>query len=475
MLNSIISILPEILMVIFGLILLVIDVITKDENKAGVGYFGIAFILFTLVASIPSPGMKIFGFGNSLVWDGYSYAFFFVFAIAYVLSTLNSIDYLKKQNCNKGEFYLIMFFSIVGMMFMVSATELSVFYVGLETMAISMYILAGFNKANKASNEAGVKYFIIGAFSSGLLLYGMTYIYGYTGSLNYYEIAEMIKQNGAVSFNLKLGIVLMLSGFAFKVSAVPFHMWAPDVYSGAPTSATGFMTVAPKAAAFGALIRFVWVALDPAAAQWELFFSILAVLTMTYGNLVALAQKNVKRMLAYSAISHAGYGLMAVVAHNQVGYQAIALYMMIYGFMNIGAFTVLATLKSKGIIEDESLESFKGLSKKYPMASLAMLLFLFSLAGVPPLAGFIGKFQIFSAVISSKIYWLAIVGVLNSVVASYYYLRVTIYMYFKEPEEEVVSEMKPAAFVGILISSVAVVLIGIFPNFFINIIKSMII
>lgn len=475
MVNSIISILPEILMVIFGLILLVIDVITKDDNKSGVGYFGIAFIIFVLVASIPATGTKIFGFGNSLVWDGYSYAFFFVFAIAYILTTLSSVDYLKRHDMNQGEYYVIMFFSIVGMMFMVSATELSVLYIGLETMAISMYILAGFNKRNKASNEAGIKYFIIGAFSSGLMLYGLTFIYGYTGSFNYYEIADMIAKNGIMNFNLKIGIVMMLAGFAFKISAVPFHMWAPDVYSGAPTPMTGFMTVAPKAAAFGALIRFLWVALEPASSEWTLFFSILAVLTMTYGNLVALAQKNVKRMLAYSAIAHAGYGMMAVVAHNQIGYQAIALYMIIYGFMNIGAFTILATLKNKGMIEDESLESFNGLYKKHPIASFAMLLFMFSLAGVPPLAGFIGKFQIFSAVISSEIYWLAIIGVLNSVVAVYYYLRVTINMYFKEPEHDVDAEMKPAAFTGALIASVAVVAIGIFPNFFISIIKNMIV
>ena len=473
--NSIISILPEILMVTFGLILLVIDVMTKDKEKSGIGYFGIAFILFVMISSVPSLGAKIFGFGNSLVWDGYSYAFFLVFSIAYILTTLSSVDYLKKLNINKGEYYVIMFFSIVGMMFMVSATELAVFYVGLETMAISMYILAGFNRDNKQSNEAGIKYFIIGAFSSGIMLYGLTYIYGYTGSLNYYKIAEMIQANGAMNFNVKLGMVLMLTGFAFKVSAVPFHMWAPDVYSGSPTPVAGFMTVAPKAAAFGALIRFAWIALEPASAQWTFVFSILAALTMTYANLVALNQKNIKRMLAYAAISSAGYGLMAIAAHNQTSYQAIGLYMLIYGFMNIGAFTIIATLKSKGMIVDERIESFKGLSKKHPIAALAMMLFMFSLAGVPPLAGFIGKFQIFAAVIESKLYWLAIIGVLNSVVASYYFLRITVYMYFTEPVEEVTAEIKPAAFVGLIISSAAVILIGIFPSFFVNIIKAMIV
>jgi NADH-quinone oxidoreductase subunit N len=473
--QSIVAIMPELLMTIFGLMLIVIDIMSKDEKKSGVGYFGIAFILLTLLASIPIGGFKIHGFNNMLVWDSYAFAFFIIFAIAYILTTLGSVDYLKSNDINKGEYYIIMFFSIIGMMFMVSATDLSVFYLGLETMAISMYIMAGFNKKDKKSNEAGIKYFIIGAFSSGILLYGLSYVYGYTGSTKYVDIAGMIKSNGLESFNIKLGLVMMLTGFAFKISAVPFHMWAPDVYSGAPTPVTGFMTVAPKAASFGALIRFVWIALEPAQMEWKLFFSILAVLTMTYGNLVAIAQSNVKRMLAYSAISHAGYMLIGVVAGNELGYQSIALYMIIYGFMNIGAFTILSQLKNKGIIEDESLSSFAGLAKKHPLASVAMLIFMFSLAGIPPLAGFIGKFYIFSAAIKSGVVWLAIVGVINSVIGCYYYMRVTIFMYFKEPEVESYVDIKPASFIATFIAVIFVLLIGVFPGFFINIVNLMLV
>ena len=473
--QSIVAIMPELLMTIFGLMLIVIDIMSKDEKKSGVGYFGIAFILLTLLASIPIGGFKINGFNNMLVWDSYAFAFFIIFAIAYILTTLGSVDYLKSNDINKGEYYIIMFFSIIGMMFMVSATDLSVFYLGLETMAISMYIMAGFNKKDKKSNEAGIKYFIIGAFSSGILLYGLSYVYGYTGSTKYVDIAGMINSNGLESFNIKLGLVMMLTGFAFKISAVPFHMWAPDVYSGAPTPVTGFMTVAPKAASFGALIRFVWIALEPAQMEWKLFFSILAVLTMTYGNLVAIAQSNVKRMLAYSAISHAGYMLIGVVAGNELGYQSIALYMIIYGFMNIGAFTILSQLKNKGIIEDESLSSFAGLAKKHPLASVAMLIFMFSLAGIPPLAGFIGKFYIFSAAIKSGVVWLAIVGVINSVIGCYYYMRVTIFMYFKEPEVESYVDIKPASFIATFIAVIFVLLIGVFPGFFINIVNLMLV
>ena len=476
MAQSIVSILPEILMTIFGLLLIVIDVMAKDENKAGVGYFGIAFILLALLASVPPfNGFKIFGFNKMIVWDAYSFAFFMTFAFAYILSTLGSVDYLKERGINKGEYYIVMFFSIIGMMFMVSATDLTIFYLGLETMAISMYILAGFNKKDILSNEAGIKYFIMGAFSSGIFLYGLTYVFGYTGSTKYHVIAEFIKYNGIGHFSILFGLVLMFAGFAFKISAVPFHMWAPDVYNGAPTPVAGFMTVAPKAAAFGGMVRFLMVAGVPATAKWQLFFAILAVLTMTYGNLVAIAQNNVKRMLAYSAISHAGYMLIGLVSANDYGYKAIALYTMIYAFMNIGAFTLLSVLKNKGIIDDERLESFAGLAKKHPLYSLAMLIFMFSLAGIPPLAGFFGKFYIFMAAIKAKIYWLAIVGVLNSAVACYYYMRVTVYMYFKEPEYEVEANMGIPAFIATFMASIVVIIFTVFPSLLINIVKNMIV
>ncbi|KAA0257710.1 NADH-quinone oxidoreductase subunit N [Deferribacter autotrophicus] len=476
MAQSIVSILPEILMTIFGLLLIVIDVLAGEDRKSGVGYFGIAFVLLALIASIPPfNGFKIFGFNKMVVWDVYSYAFFLTFAFAYIMSTLGSVDYLKDRGINKGEYYVIMFFSIIGMMFMVSATDLSVFYLGLETMAISMYILAGYNKKELTSNEAGIKYFIMGAFSSGIFLYGLTYVFGYTGSTKYHIIAEFIRNNGVSHFSIIFGLILMFAGFAFKISAFPFHMWAPDVYSGAPTPVAGFMTVAPKAAAFGGMVRFLMVAGVPVVEKWQLFFAILAVLTMTYGNLVAIAQNNVKRMLAYSAISHAGYMLIGLVAANDIGYQAIALYTMIYAFMNIGAFTLLSVLKNKGIIDDERLESFAGLAKKHPLYSLAMLLFMFSLAGIPPLAGFIGKFYIFMAAIKAKIYWLAIIGVLNSAIACYYYMRVTVYMYFKEAEYDVEANLRPAAFIATFIASVVVLLLTVFPSLLINIVKSMIV
>jgi len=472
---NLLAIYPEAIMTIFGLVLVVLDVMSKDEKKSIVGYFGIAFIVITVLISWPPVGKKFLGFGNMVMWDTYSFVFFLIFGIAYTLTTLGSVSYLKENGILKGEFYTIMFFSIIGMMFMVSAFDLTVFYAGMETMAISMYIMAGFNKRCVRSTEAGIKYFIIGAFSSGLFLYGLTFVYGSTGSMNYLEIAAALKGEAAGLTTFKLGLVMMLAGFAFKISAVPFHMWAPDVYQGAPTPASGFMTVAPKAAAMAALIRFCWIALEPVSGMWAMFFSILAVITMTYGNLIALAQNNVKRMLGYSAIAHAGFMLIGLVSMNPEGYQSVALYAMIYAFMNIGAFTLLGVIKNKGMIDDERLESFAGLARKNPLYALGMLIFMFSLAGIPPLAGFIGKFQILMSAMKAELYWLAIIGGLNSALACYYYMRVTIFMYFKESEYEVESTVSRSAFITSFIGVVMVLVIGFFPSFFVNLVKTLLV
>lgn len=470
-----ISIAPEILMTIFALVMVVLDVMTSKEKKSMVGYFGIAFIIIVALVSEVRPGVKIPGFNNMVVWDTFSYVFFVIFGLAYTLTTLGSVEYMREKGILKGEFYTLMFFSVIGMMFMVSAYDLTVFYVGLETMAIAMYVLAGFNKHCAKSAESGVKYFIIGAFSSALMLFGMTYVYGATGTMNYMEIAEALRAGAAANPTLKIGLIMMLAGFAFKISAVPFHMWAPDVYQGAPTPIAGFMTVAPKAAAFASLVRFVWIALEPVAGLWGTFFAILAVLTMIYGNLVALAQTNVKRMLAYSAISHAGYMMIGLVSMNREGYQAIALYSLIYAFMNIGAFTLLGVLKNKGMVEDERIESFAGLAKKNPLYALGMLVFMFSLAGIPPLAGFIGKYMIFMAAMKAELYWLAVIGALNSALACYYYMRVTIYMYFNEPEYEVDATIGRSAFITSFIGALVIIGVGFFPSAFISFVKHLLV
>jgi NADH-quinone oxidoreductase subunit N len=393
--------------------------------------------------------------------------FFLIFAIAFILTVLSSVNYDFRKIPSVGEYYLITFISIIGMMFMASALDLSIFYIGLETMSISLYILAGYEKNNLKSNEAGIKYFIIGAFSSAIFLFGLSYIYGYTGSTKYYDIANMVANNGITSFNLKLGLVMMLAGFAFKISSVPFHMWAPDVYTGSPTPIAGFMTVAPKAAAFAGLIRYAWIAMGPAQSHWQLFFAILAVLTMTYGNFVAIAQNNVKRMLAYSAISHAGYMLVAFVGANDLSYRAIAFYMFVYAFMNLGAFSILSVLISKGNVADEELVNFSGLGKSNPLLALAMLIFMFSLAGIPPLAGFVAKFYVFMAAIKGGYLWLAIIAIINSAIGCYYYIRVVYYMYFKEAESEVDISFSYNSNTCIFITSIFIIAITIISPIFV--------
>ena len=466
MTESILSILPEFLMLIFALLLITIDVISSKENKSSVGYFGIAFIIFVLLFSIPSKS-PIFGFNNMVVWDSFSYMFFLIFAIAFILTVLSSVNYAFRKIPSVGEYYLITFISIIGMMFMASALDLSIFYIGLETMSISLYILAGYEKDNIKSNEAGIKYFIIGAFSSAIFLFGLSYIYGYAGSTKYYDIANMVANNGITSLNLKIGLVMMLAGFAFKISAVPFHMWAPDVYTGSPTPIAGFMTVAPKAAAFAGLIRYAWIAMEPAQAHWQLFFAILAVLTMTYGNFVAIAQNNIKRMLAYSAISHAGYMLVAFVGANELSYRSIAFYMFVYAFMNLGAFSVLSILVSKGKVADEELVNFSGLGKRNPLLALAMLIFMFSLAGIPPLAGFIAKFYVFMAAIKGGYLWLAIIAIISSAIGCYYYIRVVYFMYFKESESEIDISFSYNTNTCIFITSIVIIAITIISPVFI--------
>jgi NADH-quinone oxidoreductase subunit N len=310
-------------------------------------------------------------------------------------------------------------------------------FLGLEVMSVSLYVLAGFNRANRKSNEAGLKYFLLGAFSTGFMLYGMALIYGATGTTRLYKIAAIIGQMTLPSANILLvaGMLLMMTGFAFKIAAAPFHMWTPDVYEGAPTPMTAFMSAGPKAAGFAALLRIFLVALPTLQVEWSQVLWVLAVLTMTVGNITALRQDNIKRVLAYSSIAHAGYALVGFAAGNDTGTAGILFYMLTYSFMNIGAFAIIILVAKKGETNGD-VKDFAGLGFKRPLLALAMTLFLFSLAGVPPAAGFIGKFYLFSGAIQKGYIWLAVIGVLNSAASAYYYLRIMVYMYFKDATED---------------------------------------
>jgi NADH-quinone oxidoreductase subunit N len=374
---------------------------------------------------------------------------------------------MEREGCNHGELYPLILFTVVGMMLMASGTDLMTIFLGLEVMSVSLYVLAGFNRANKKSNEAGLKYFLLGAFSTGFLLYGMALIYGATGTTRLYKIATIVGQMTLPSANILLvaGMLLMMTGFAFKIAAAPFHMWTPDVYEGAPTPMTAFMSAGPKAAGFAALMRIFLLALPTLQIEWSQVLWVMAVLTMTVGNITALRQDNIKRVLAYSSIAHAGYALVGFAAGNGTGTAGILFYMLSYAFMNIGAFAIVILVSKKGETNG-NVSDFAGLGFKRPVLAVVMTLFLFSLAGIPPAAGFIGKFYLFAGAVQKGYIWLAIIGVLNSAASAYYYLRIMVYMYMKEPTEEFdwVKVTAPVT-LALIIAAAGTLIPGIVPSF----------
>jgi NADH-quinone oxidoreductase subunit N len=363
-----------------------------------------------------------------------------------------------------GEYYALILFATLGMMLMAAGVHLITIFLGLETMSISIYILAGMMREDKRSVEAALKYFLLGAFATGFLLYGIALIYGATGSLHLKDIAAYIASKNLLrNPMLLMSLVFLTIGFGFKIASVPFHMWTPDVYEGAPTSVTAFMATGVKAAAFSALVRVFFSALPAFRPDWTSIMWVICVATMTVGNIVAISQTNIKRMLAYSSIAHAGYILVAFVAGNDLGTSSILFYLMAYAFMNIGAFAVVILLGKKGE-ENTLINDYAGIGFKYPLLAASMTIFLLSMAGIPPLGGFMAKFYVFSAAVKSKFYWLAILGVLNSAVSVYYYLRVTVLMYFRESEREITGlQFSPASVVALILAMIGTLYMGIFP------------
>ncbi len=460
-------ILPEIFLSVLAMALLLITVFAPGGQKSYLAYISFIGIVATAVFVAAGWGSHVESFGGSVVLDNFATFFKLTFLVAAGLTVLITDQYMEREGCNHGELYPLVLFSVVGMMLMASGTDLMTIFLGLEVMSVSLYVLAGFNRANKKSNEAGLKYFLLGAFSTGFLLYGMALIYGTTGTTRLYKIAEIVGQMTIPSANLMLvaGMLLMMTGFAFKIAAAPFHMWTPDVYEGAPTPMTAFMSAAPKAAGFAALLRLFLVALPALQVEWSQVLWVLAVLTMTVGNITALRQDNIKRVLAYSSIAHAGYALVGFAAGNGTGTAGILFYMLTYSFMNIGAFAVIILVAKKGETNG-NVSDFAGLGFKRPLLALAMTLFLFSLAGVPPAAGFIGKFYLFSGAIQKGYIWLAVIGVLNSAASAYYYLRIMVYMYFREATEdfEWVHVTAPVA-LALIIAAAGTLIPGIVPSY----------
>jgi NADH-quinone oxidoreductase subunit N len=460
-------IMPEISLAVFGLVVLLLGVFSPSQAKKDyLGYVSLGGVILALIFSVSLFGKTQSGFSGMVVADNYAVFFKAVFAIIGLLTILISIGYTSQQGIGMGEYYVLVLFSTIGMMLMAAGTNLLTIFLGLETMSISIYVLAGIKRTDPRSVESAMKYFILGAFATGFFLYGVALVYGATGSFSLEEISSFLSTSGSAGRSplVILGIALLTIGFGFKVASVPFHMWTPDVYEGAPTSITAFMATGIKAAAFAGLVRVFYSALAPFQPDWTAIMWLLAVATMTVGNIVAIAQSNIKRMLAYSSIAHAGYILVAFTAGNDLGTSSILYYLLAYAFMNIGAFAIVILLGQRGA-ENTLIADYAGIGFKYPLLAAAMTIFMLSMAGIPPLAGFMGKFYIFSAAVKAKFYWLAVIGVLNSALSVYYYLRVTVLMYFRESEKEISGlTFSPAAVIGVIIAVAGVLYLGIFPS-----------
>ncbi|RLA85194.1 MAG: NADH-quinone oxidoreductase subunit N [Deltaproteobacteria bacterium] len=457
----------EIILFGFSLAVLLIGVILKGETRRYTGYVALFGYILALLPLFLGVGEGFEAFFGMVSVDPFTTFFKFLFLIVGFLVVLLSLDYTVREGVAFGEYYALVLIATTGMMLMAGAANLVTIFLGLEIMSLSVYALSGITREDPRSVEAAFKYFLLGAFASAFMLYGMALLYASTGTFHLGEMARVLTEKGLMSRPLVLvGMGLLLLGFAFKLALVPFHMWTPDVYEGAPTPITAFMATGVKAAAFAGLLRVAFAILPELQGKWEELMWVLAVATMTLGNLVALRQEDVKRMLAYSSIAHAGYVLVGFIAGGERGHAAMLFYLYAYAFMNIGAFSVVALMGRRGQ-PNTLLDCWSGAGFKHPLLGLAMTVFLFSLAGVPPTAGFMAKFYVFGAAVKAGYYWLAILGVLNSAVAAYYYLRVLVYMYFREPKEGVETGYPSlAGALAILLALWGVLQLGISPSGF---------
>jgi NADH-quinone oxidoreductase subunit N len=454
--------LPVLLVLAAGGLVLVLDVLPPRQSKTHLGGVALAGIVAALLAIVWRWGVEERAFRDMVVLDNYALFFDLIICYAAALIVMLSMDYLGRTGSESGEYYSLVLFATAGMMLMASAGDLIVVFLALELMSISLYVLAGLFKSRLTSGEASMKYFLLGAFASSFMLYGIALLYGATGSTNLDRIGASAAARGAEPMVL-IGLGMLLVGFGFKISSVPFHMWVPDVYEGAPTSVTALIATGSKAAAFAAMLRVLFVALRGAQPDWSALLWALSALTMTVGNVVALAQSNLKRMLAYSSIAHVGYMLMGLVAGGAQGAGAILFYLLAYTFTTIGAFGVIALCARAG---EEAVEvgDYAGLARRHPVLALTLTVFLLSLVGIPPLAGFVAKFYLFGAAVQAGYVWLTVIAVLNSAVAAYYYLRVIVYMYMREPEGEPVAVAPSlAGGLALALAIIGIILLGVMP------------
>ena len=450
---------PEISLCALAVAVILLDLFV--ERKWIVGAVSIVGLIVPAVFSIVLWGTNETSFGGALVIDHFSVFFKLFFIAIAALILLSSTDYARRFAAFRAEYYALVLLSATGMMLLASTRELISIYVALELTGISLYVLAGFLKDPKSS-EAGLKYLLLGAVASAVLLYGMALIFGLTGTTHLQEIAAAISAEGLLnSPALLMGIILLVAGFGFKIAAVPFQMWVPDVYEGAPTPVTAYLSVASKAAGFAVILRVFYEALGPASVDWSMVFAVLAAITMTVGNVVAIAQKNIKRMLGYSSIAQAGYLMIGLAAVSSTGSSALVFFLGCYALTNLGAFIAIIAISDK--IDSDEIADYSGMIRRAPLLALALALCLISLTGIPPTAGFMAKIYIFSAGINSGLLWLVIIAVINSVISAFYYLRVVRVMFLGAPvSEERVSSPRSLQ-TALFLACLGVLLLGIYP------------
>lgn len=468
--TDIFQMLPQVVLGI-GIVLSIVIEISSKKSESILPWFSIILFLFAGAYSIVNVYDSKVLFDGIYAVGGVPSIFNFVFNIGAAIMVLNAVDFIKKDGANYGEFYILVQSSVLGMMLMAGARDLFMIFLGLELMSIPFYILAGINRKRPENNEAALKYFLLGAFATGFIVFGIALIYGTAKTTSIDQII-FAYEYFAGNILFITGFVLFIVGFLFKIAAFPFHMWVPDVYQGAATPVTGLMSTTGKAAAFSVLIVILSaIFTQDIPNNFETLFAVIATLSMLYGSIVAIAQDNLKRMLAYSSISHAGYMTIGLAAGNIDSVAGIIFYLTAYAFMNLGAFGVIGLIEGKDN-ENTSIDSYAGLSSKSPILAGFMALFMFALAGIPPMAGFFGKYYVFIAAIKTDLTWLAIVGVFSSAISVYFYLRVVVYMYFKDSTSDATVTPNFAGLLAVVISGLLVLAFGILPDTLLSVITS---
>lgn len=462
---------PEIFLGVSAMVLLLLGAFQNISGNDGAvkvsrmtSGLGVVVLVLSLALVITVSGEKLVTFEGMFVSDQFATFAKALILLASTFSVILAQDWMEKQGCQRYEYVVVILFATLGMMMMVSANSLISLYLGLELQSLSLYILAAFQRDETRSTEAGLKYFVLGALASGMLLYGSSLVYGFSGTLSFDILAEIFDGGVEPSIGLIVGLVFILAGLTFKVSAVPFHMWTPDVYEGAPTPITAFFSVAPKVAALALFIRVMSGPFGGLVHEWQQIIIAISIASMLLGALGAIAQTNIKRMMAYSSIGHVGYALIGLAVGNEGGVRSILIYIAIYVFMNIGTFACIISMRR----DDRSVENIydlAGLSKSHPGMAAALSIFMFSMAGIPPLAGFIGKFYIFMSAVDAGLFTLAIIGVLSSVVGAFYYIRIVKIIYFDKATSQTLDTPLAKPVVGVL-AITAVVILGFiaFPN-----------